>query len=149
MRTGCSAGCGVLLGMVTATGCAPFFTGEALAPPEGQARAEIYRGPAPVIAAEGVYGGTAPVEARSPPAAEAPQPSVVEVQSPAVEAPQPVVVFVRGPGCCPGPLRITVACAGGSGAPQEALSDQEAPPPAPYKPWPYEGVPAPRLYHDR
>ena len=136
MRAASSAGCGVVLAMFAASGCAPFFPGAAgPAPSEG-----IYSAEAPVAASDGVYGDVPHPEA-APPAVEAP---AVRVEAPAADQ-EPQVFVVRTRGCCPGPLIVTVACADNSGAREETA---EAPPPAPYKPWPV-GRRAPSLYHDR
>jgi hypothetical protein len=154
MRAGLSAWCGVALGVVSATGCAPFFAGEAgPASPEGQGSVGVYRGPERVAAGEGMYAG---LNGPAPVAVEVSAgPARVGTDVPVVagafgaEGREPLVVVVRGPGCCSGPVVVTVACAGGSGGAREVVYENDAPPPAPYKPWPYEGTRAPPLYHDR
>jgi hypothetical protein len=134
MRASRSAGCGIVLGMVTATGCAPFFDGEPVpASPERPVTAGIYRGPARVASAEGIYNAAPPAE-EIPPAAAEPRPPIVVTLPPAESCAEPVV--------------ITIACGGGNAVTRDPLADLDAPP-APYKPWPSEGRPAPRLYHDR
>jgi hypothetical protein len=143
MRAGCSAWCGIVLAMVSATGCAPFFTETGPASPEGEGGAGIYRGPAQATAAEGMYGAATPGE-------EIPAPSSVgEPRAPSnAGEPRASVIAVRVPEACPGPVVVTVACANGSMALRDQLYEQDPPPPAPYKPWPEERPRAPRLYHD-
>ena len=142
MRAGCSPWWGVVLGVVGVTGCAPFFSGEAgPASPEGPGSVALYRGPAPATVGEGVYGNGAPATESPSPTVEIPSPAAVEAREP--------VTLLRAPAWCPGPVVVTVACAGGGGGPRVEIYETDAPPPAPYKPWPYEGPRAPPLYHDR
>jgi hypothetical protein len=157
MRAGSSAWCGVALGMVAVTGCAPLFTGEASrsppeAPPEAPGGASLYQSSARPAVAEGIYGVAAPAVETTAPFVEVREPSSNDgpASGPRLRALfEPVSLVLQTPG---GPVVITVACAGGSGALPDRLRERDeddAPPPAPYKPWPYEGQHAPRLYHDR
>ena len=92
-----------------------------------------------MAASEGVYGDGSHASETPAPAVEVP---VVEpVAAPEQE---PAVFVVRTNRCCPGPVVVTVACADAPATREEA----EAPPPAPYKPWPDQGRRAPALYHD-
>ena len=140
MRAGRSAWCGVALGMVAATGCAPLFTGES---PEG-----LYRSAGRPADPEGVYGFAVPAG----PAVDVPAAAAGHIpespQTPVV-ARAPGVLVLRTPDCCSGPVVITIACTGGSGAPQDRISEDDVPTPPPYKPWPDDGHRAPSLYHDR
>jgi hypothetical protein len=159
MRAASFATCGVVLGMVAATGCAPGFWSDTGV--EAQGSAVVYRSQARAAAAEnGVYGATAPTAAVETPTVETPT-----VEMPAVEVPHanayepasraetgpraPGVLVLRMPDCCSGPVVVTVACADGEVRELRARDESEAPPPAPYKPWPTEGRRAPSLYHDR